>query len=78
MLTGRRNNIDVDYWTPTNTDAKYPNPAGIISGDNHKYASTLSYFDGSFMKIRTITLGYDFNRSLLKNSDVKLRMYVIP
>ena len=76
LLTGRRNNIDVDYWTPGNTGAKYPNPAGPISGDNPKYASTLAYFDGSFMKIRTMTLGYDFNHSLLKNSNVKLRMYV--
>jgi TonB-dependent starch-binding outer membrane protein SusC len=75
LLTGRRNNIKVDYWTTSNTDAKYPNPAGIISGDNPKYASTLSYFDGSFMKIRTITLGYDFNHSLLKKSNVKLRAY---
>jgi TonB-dependent starch-binding outer membrane protein SusC len=75
LLTGRRNNIKADYWTPDNIDAKYPNPAGPISGDNPKYASTLSYFDGSFMKIRTITLGYNFNQSLLKNSDIKLRMY---
>lgn len=76
LLTGRRNNINVDYWTPTNTDAKYPNPAGPISGDNPKYGTTLGYFDGSFMKIRTITLGYDFNRSLIKNSKVRMRMYV--
>ncbi len=75
LLTGRRNNIDVDYWTPDNTDAKYPAPAGIISGDNPKYGSTLSYFDGSYMKIRTITLGYDFSRSLIKNQSVKMRMY---
>ncbi len=76
LLTGRRNNINVDYWTPTNTGAKYPNPAGPISNDNPKYASTLSYFDGSFLKIRTITLGYDFSRSLIKNSSIRLRMYV--
>jgi hypothetical protein len=76
LLSGRRNNINVDYWTPQNTDAKYPRPGGILSGDNPKYGSTLSYFDGSFMKIRTITLGYDFNRSLLKHSPFKLRMYV--
>src|SRR5207237_1835641 len=75
LLTGRRNNLDVDYWTPTNTDAKYPNPAGPISNDNPKYASTLSYFDGSYMKIRTITLGYDLNRSVIKNKAVKLRVY---
>ncbi len=76
MLTGRRNNLSVDYWTADNPDAKYPNPAGPISNDNPKYGSTLSYFDGSFLKIRTITLGYDFNRKLLKNPNVKLRMYV--
>ncbi len=76
LLTGRRNNIDVDYWTPNNPNAKYPNPAGPISGDNPRYASTLSYFDGSFMKIRTITLGHDFSQSLLKKSGIKLRMYL--
>jgi TonB-linked SusC/RagA family outer membrane protein len=75
LLSGRRNNINVDYWTPDNTDAKYPKPGGIVSNDNPKYASTLSYFDGSFMKIRTITLGYDFSRSLIKNADIKMRMY---
>lgn len=76
LLTGRRNNIKADYWTPNNTDAKYPNPAGPISNDNPKYASTLSYFDGSFLKIRTITLGYDLNRSLIKNPAIKMRVYV--
>lgn len=75
LLTGRRNNLDVDYWRPDNQGAKYPNPAGPISGDNPKYGTTLSYFDGSFLKIRTITLGYDFSRSVIKNSSVRMRMY---
>ena len=75
LLTGRRNNLNVDYWTPENPNAKYPKPGGIQSGDNPKYGSTLSYFDGSFMKVRTITLGYDFTQSLLKRSNIKLRMY---
>lgn len=76
LLTGRRNNVNVDYWTPENTDAKYPKPGGIASSDNAKYGSTLGYFDASFLKIRTITLGYDFNRDLLKESKVRLRMYL--
>ena len=75
LETGRRNNIKIDYWTPTNTDAKYPRPGRNVSGDNPKYGSTLMYFDASFLKIRTISLGYDFNQSLLKNSNIKLRMY---
>jgi TonB-linked SusC/RagA family outer membrane protein len=76
LLTGRNGNIDVDYWTPENTDAKYPKPGGLQSGDNAKYASTLAYFDGSFLKLRTISLGYDFNKKLLQNSATRLRMYV--
>lgn len=76
LLSGRRNNVKVDYWTPKNTGAKYPKPGGIASSDNPKYGSTLGYFDASFLKIRTISLGYDFNRDLLKNSKVRLRMYL--
>jgi len=76
LLSGRRNNVKVDYWTPDNTGAKYPKPGGIASGDNPKYGSTLGYFDASFLKIRTISLGYDFNRDLIKDSKVRLRMYL--
>ena len=75
LMNGRRGNVKVDYWTPENTDAKYPKPGGIASGDNPKYGSTLGYFDASFLKVRTITLGYDFNKILLKNSDIRLRAY---
>ncbi|MFD1188374.1 SusC/RagA family TonB-linked outer membrane protein [Pontibacter rugosus] len=77
LLNGRRNNVDVDYWTPENTGADYPNPASIRSGDNLKYASTLGYFDASYLKIRTITLGYNFNNNnwLEKTGIQNLRIY---
>jgi len=61
MLTGRRGQLDVDYWTEDNTGAKYPKPGGIQSGDNPKYGSTLGYFDAGYLKIRAITLGYNFS-----------------
>lgn len=73
--TGRVNNIKIDYWTPTNTGAKYPRPGKNLSSDNPMYQSTNSYFDASFLKIRTIQVGYDFNQSLLRGSNIKLRMY---
>lgn len=78
MLTGRRGNVKVDYWTPENTDAKYPKPGGVMSSDNPKYGSTLGYFSASYTKIRTITLGYNFeNCKWIKNLGVeKLRAYV--
>ena len=77
MLTGRRNNIDVDYWTESNTGAKYPKPGGIISSDNPKYGSTLGYFDAGYLKIRTITLGYNFaNLKAVKDLGIsRLRLY---
>ena len=76
LLNGRRGNVDVDYWTPENTDAKYPNPAGLRSGDNLKYASTLGYFDASYVKIRTITLGYNFTQDFIKEMGIdRLRLY---
>lgn len=74
LLNGRNGNVKVDYWTPENTDTRYPNPESIRSGDNLKYASTLGYFDASYLKVRTITLGYNFNQ--LRQSDVNLRVYV--
>ncbi|UOR06555.1 TonB-dependent receptor [Hymenobacter aerilatus] len=78
MLNGRRGNVKVDYWTPDNTDARYPKPGGLASGDNPKYGSTLGYFDASYLKVRTISLGYNFdNNTWLKKAGVsRLRFYV--
>jgi len=77
MLTGRRGNVKVDYWTTENTGGKYPLPGGIQSGDNPKYGTTLGYFDASYLKIGTITLGYDFdNMAWMKSVGVQnLRLY---
>ena len=76
MLSGRRGNVDVDYWTPDNTDAKYPKPGGLMSGDNPKYGNTLALFDASYMKIRTITLGYNFKQRAVKDLGIQnLRLY---
>ena len=77
MLTGRRGQIKVDYWTETNTGARYPRPGGLNSNDNPLYGTTLSYFDGSFLKIGTITLGYNFDKiPALKRAGIdRLRVY---
>jgi TonB-linked SusC/RagA family outer membrane protein len=77
MLTGRRGQLDVDYWTENNTGAKYPKPGGIQSGDNPKYGSTLGYFDAGYLKVRAITLGYNFdNLKAVKDFGIsRLRLY---
>jgi len=78
MLSGRRNNIKVDYYTENNTNAKYPKPGGAMSSDNPKYGSTLGYFNAGYMKIRTITLGYNFDKlKVVKDFGInRLRAYI--
>lgn len=66
MLTGRRNNVNVDYWTEDNPTNSFPSPAGPISNDNPKYGNTLALFSGSYLKFRTITLGYNFKGEWMK------------
>ena len=77
MLTGRRGQLDVNYWTEENTGAKYPKPGGAQDGDNPKYGSTLAYFDAGYLKIRTITLGYNFDKlKVIKDLGIsRLRLY---
>jgi TonB-linked SusC/RagA family outer membrane protein len=73
-LFGRYNNLDVDYWTPNNPTNANPRP-----NQNQEfpiYGSTLSFFDGSFVKIRNIAVGYNFKSSLLTKWGVEsLRLY---
>ena len=63
---GRRNSIKVDYWTPANTSGTYPQPGNQGTAEQDDFGSTLGYFDASFWKIRTITLGYTFDSKLLR------------
>ena len=73
---GRRGQIDVDYWTPENTDAQFPKPGGPTESNNPKYGSTLGYFDGSFVKLKTITLGYSLDKQWIKSAGMeKLKLY---
>jgi TonB-linked SusC/RagA family outer membrane protein len=54
----RENSMERDYWTPNNPTNDYPrlNPGLTRSGWSE--ATVLRYKDGSFVKIRDITLGY--------------------
>ena len=58
-LFGRYNNLAVDYWTPTNPTNAYPRPT--ISQERPTNNSTLLLFDGSFVKLRNVSLGYTFD-----------------
>ena len=70
MLSGRRGQVNVDYWTPENTDAKYPKPDQ--GSDNRKYGSTLGYFDASYFRVGQISLGYNFDPNVAWFKDLGL------
>lgn len=82
LNTRSGNNVKVDYWTPDRPDADAfntfaPRPGGKSgSGDNPAYGSTMGYFSASFLKIRTMTLGYDFTQKWVRAAGIeKMRAY---
>lgn len=73
-LEGRRNGPKVDYWTPENPTNAYPRP-GLSQAP--EYGSTLGYFDATYMKVRSITLGYNLPANVLgKTGLASARFYV--
>ena len=73
---GIYNNLQTDFWTPTNHQNENPKPNS--NNTNPLNRSVLSYFDGSFVKIRSLSLGYTLPASLVKKIGSRsLRVYAI-
>ncbi|MEB2783928.1 SusC/RagA family TonB-linked outer membrane protein [Algoriphagus persicinus] len=73
-LAGRYNNLDVNYWTPNNPSNDYPRPN--VNQERAKYASSMEYFDGTFIKVRNINFGYNFSPEAAKKIGMtNLRIY---
>lgn len=75
---GLRNTIKVDYWTPSNPTNDFP-VAGYLSRTRSIGTdwTTLGYYDASFIKMRSINLGYTFSSKLVNRYKVSsLRTYI--
>lgn len=75
---GTYNNVKVNYWTPTNHENKFPKPNTNPTGANSlpNYLSTLGYYDASFVKIRTISLGYNIPPAVVQRMGLRsIRLY---
>lgn len=71
---GRYAHWNFNYWTPDNPSNEYPKP---VQGGSILYATALRYFDGSFVKLKNISLGYDFANSILKTDAISsCRLYL--
>jgi TonB-linked SusC/RagA family outer membrane protein len=68
------NNLNIKYWTPTNGANYWPKPNSTLQFPT--YLSALSYFNASYLKIRTITLGYNLPVSIAQKLTAKsVRIY---
>lgn len=64
----------IDYWTEDNQDAYYPRPG--TGSRQSTVLPALRVADGSFVKIKNITLGYTLPRRLTQKAMVeRLRVY---
>jgi hypothetical protein len=75
VMDGKRNGIKVDYWTENNPSNWFPKPQANISSISTAW-TTLGYYDATFVKIRSVNLGYTFNPELLKRLNAQsIRLY---
>ena len=65
-----------NYWTPENPSNDFPAMNYLSTSSTIAGFSGLTYVDGSFFKIKNITLGYTLEPNLLKKVSIqRLRMY---
>lgn len=69
----------LDYWTPTNTDARYPRlsaPGSTSSANNYRQASDFYMLNGAYLRLKNITLGYTLPKAWTRKVGIeKLRAY---
>jgi TonB-linked SusC/RagA family outer membrane protein len=68
------NQIKFDYWTPNNPTNDYPRLNAAEAEMNYEYV--LRYRDGSFVKLKNLTLGYTLPTSFVAKAKMsKARVY---
>ncbi len=73
-LAGRYQQIKVDYWTPLNPTNEFPRPKS--TQEFPVYNTSLIYYDGSFLKLRNINFGYQFNEAMAQKLGMEsLRLF---
>ncbi|MDA3817535.1 MAG: TonB-dependent receptor [Prolixibacteraceae bacterium] len=68
------NQLEINYWTPNNPTNEYPRLDASLAEMDYEY--TLRYKDGSFMKMKNLTLGYTLPTDLVSRAKMsKVRIY---
>lgn len=72
-LNGRENYVRLNYWTPSNPSNDCPRPN---ANQQPLYVSTIQYYNGTYVRVRDITLGYTLPSVLTKKAFIeRLRFY---
>jgi TonB-linked SusC/RagA family outer membrane protein len=67
--------FEKDYWTPTNTNAKFPRPEAFA--DKNWVNSDFWLINSAYLKLKNIQLGYTLPSLLTQRINIqKLRLYV--
>lgn len=69
----------LDFWTPTNTDAEYPrlSAPGSSSYTNNFRGSDLNVHNGAYARLKNLTVGYSLPNKLIRRLGMqKCRFYV--
>lgn len=73
-LAGRYNGLAVNYWTPANPSSTEPRPNK--NQENPLYGGSRAYEDGSFSRIRNITLGVSLPAEYVRRAGAEsVRIY---
>ena len=73
-LRGKNNGIKVNYCTPYNPTNEFPRPT---YGSDIPYLQSMAYQDASYLRLRTLSLGYTLPSKALSRVNIsKLRLYV--
>lgn len=61
--------LQLDYWKPDNTDARFPRPQhpnNVLGNNSHNYTgSDFWLVNAAYFRLKTVEIGYDFKRVLL-------------
>ena len=59
----------LDYWTPENTDARFPRvtKAGYPNGENNALVTDFFNMNAKYFRLKNLQISYNLKRDLLKN-----------
>ncbi|HEY5591946.1 MAG TPA: TonB-dependent receptor [Paludibacter sp.] len=73
----KRHEDVLNAWTPANPTSTIPTPRGSTSHDNIRSRSDYFLEDGSYLRLRSVQIGYNFSGTLINRLAIgKCRIYV--